>query len=366
MRDMDRAAEGRSRNWAWSALLWFTIALFDATQTVVVMHSEGMQHHWLSLFLTIFLSFLPWFAATPWVLQLSRRYPPTRLWPMSTWLIHLCACLAIGVVYSAWTAGFQRVLNPYAYTDPKTFFQLWRSLFYNGILSHVILYALILMVGQMLDSRERIARQQTETARLNEALSRAQLDSLRRQIEPHFLFNTLNAIVGLVREQRNDAAVTMIAGLSDCLRRVLEGSERQQVTLGEEMEFLEKYLEIQKVRFGERLDVRVEVPPELYGAQVPSLILQPMVENAIKHGIAQRARGGCVWIGAVRSGGVLTLRVYNDGPTLPVDWETTRTGIGIPNVRNRLQSLYGEACELQMKNRDGGVEVSLSVPFREE
>jgi two-component system, LytTR family, sensor kinase len=367
MQEMDRAGQtARATNWTWSALLWSAVALFDATQTVVVMHSEGMQHHWVLLFLTTFVSFVPWFVATPLVLDLGRRYPPTRLRPVATWLVHVCACLAVGGLYSAWTAGFQRALNPYAYTDPKTFLQLWGSDFFNGLLSHVILYGVILMVGQMLDTRSRIARQQTETARLNEALSRAQLESLRRQIEPHFLFNTLNAIAGLVREQRNDSAVTMIAGLSDCLRRVLEGSERQQVTLGEEMEFLEKYLEIQKVRFAERLEVRVEVPAELYGAQVPSLILQPMVENAIKHGIARRARGGCVRIGATREGGVLTLRVYNDGPTLPVDWETSRAGIGIPNVRTRLQGLYGEACELQMKNQDEGVEVSVSVPFREE
>lgn len=367
MREMDTADNTlRSTNWTWSALLWSSVALFDATQTVVVMRSEGMQHHWVLLFLTSFLSFFPWFVATPFILSLGYRFPPTRWRPISTWLVHLSACLTVGVLYSTWTAAFQRVLNPYAYPDPKTYLELWRSLFSNGLLSDVILYGVILMVGQMLASRERLARQQMEAARLNEALSRAQLDSLRRQIEPHFLFNTLNAISGLVREQRNDAAVTMIAGLSDCLRRVLEGSERQQVTLGEEMEFLEKYIEIQKVRFADRLDVRVEVPSDLYSAQVPSLILQPMVENAIKHGIAQRARGGCVRIGAARSGGVLTLRVYNDGPTLPPDWEMTRSGIGIPNVRSRLQSLYGEACELQMKNQDEGVEVSLSVPFREE
>jgi two-component system, LytTR family, sensor kinase len=366
MRDMDSVHQKlRSANWSWSALVWGSVALFDATQTVVVMHSEGMQHNWISLFLTTFLSFLPWFVATPLVLKLGRRFPPTRLMPLSTWLVHFAVCLAVGAVYSGWTAAFQHALNPYAYSDPKTFLQLWRSLFYNGLLSHVILYGLILMVGQMLESREKIARQQTEAAQLNDALSRAQLDALRRQIEPHFLFNTLNSIAGLVREKRNEDAVRMIAGLSDCLRRVLDGSQKQEATLGEEVEFLEKYLEIQKARFAERLNVRVEVDKELYRAQVPSLILQPMVENAIQHGIARRTRGGNVRVGASQSDGVLVLRVYNDGPSLPPDWDRSQSGIGIPNVRNRLQSLYGDAGGVLIRNVDEGVEVSLTVPYRE-
>jgi LytS/YehU family sensor histidine kinase len=137
------------------------------------------------------------------------------------------------------------------------------------------------------------------------------------------------------------------------------------VTLGEEMEFLEKYLDIQKARFADRLDVRVEVAQELYQAQVPSLILQPMVENAIEHGIAHRVRGGSIRVGASEFDGVLVLRVYNDGPSLPADWERSRSGIGIPNVRSRLQSLYGSASGLQIRNQDQGVEVCLTVPFRE-
>jgi two-component system, LytTR family, sensor kinase len=156
----------------------------------------------------------------------------------------------------------------------------------------------------------------------------------------------------------------MIVGLSDFLRRVLKDSTRQQVPLGEEMEFTLKYLDIQKVRFAERLQLSVDVPAELYPAHVPTLILQPMVENAVKHGIAQRAQGGSIQIAASRSNGILTLSVCNDGPNLPADWETTHSGIGISNVRTRLQSLYGEAFELSMRNQEGGgVAVSVSLPF---
>jgi two-component system LytT family sensor kinase len=362
---MDSSVSNQRLIWLWSVLLWSGVGLFDATQTVVVMHAEGMHHYWGLLFLTTFLSFAPWLVATPAVLELGRRYPPVHVRPLSSWPIHVGACLSVGVVLAGWYALFLSWLNPYAYVTQPSFLEHWRSQFFNGILSTFILYGVILMLGQMLESRARIAQQQMESARLSEALSRAQLDSLRRQIEPHFLFNALNTVAALVREQRNNDAVSMIAGLSDCLRRVLEGGGKQEVTLGEEVEFLKKYLEIQKLRFADRLDVQVEVPEELCAAQVPSLILQPMVENAIKHGISQRARGGSIRIGASRRDGVLTLRVYNDGPTLPVDWESTRSGIGIPNVRTRLQSLYGPDCELRMSNQREGVEVSLSVPFRE-
>jgi len=135
---------------------------------------------------------------------------------------------------------------------------------------------------------------------------------------------------------------------------VIEDSGKQQVPLGEEMEFLQKYLDIQKVRFAERLQLRVDVPKELFAAQVPSLILQPMVENAIKHGIAKRAQGGLIRIAAARCNGMLTLSVYNDGPRLSADWDENNSGIGISNARTRLQSLYGEACNLSLpKSRSG-------------
>jgi LytS/YehU family sensor histidine kinase len=281
------------------------------------------------------------------------------------WLPHLVACPAIGLIFCAWTSWLDILFNPYAIpSGPGAFKHLLFDKFYSGILSSLVLYGAILAISYVLDSRARLAHQQTETARLNELLSKVQLDALRRQIEPHFLFNTLNAVAGLVREGRNDAAVEMIAGLSDFLRRVLQGSTQQQVPLEEEMEFAKKYLDIQKVRFAERLQLSMDVPKELYPAQVPSLILQPMVENAVKHGIAKRAQGGAIRIAASRSNGMLTLSVSNDGPSLPADWEMTRSGIGMSNVRTRLQSLYGNAFELSMRNQEaGGVEVSVSLPF---
>jgi two-component system, LytTR family, sensor kinase len=297
------------------------------------------------------------------VMRLGHRFPPMHSRPL-TWLAHAAACATIGLIFAAWTTWLVVLFNPYAGTSPPAFMQLWFDKFYNGILTFLVLYSAILTVSYVLESRVRWAFQQTEAARLNEQLAKAQLNALRRQIEPHFLFNTLNAVAGLVREGRNDDAVSMIARLSDFLRRVLEDSPRQQVPLGEELEFAQKYLDIQKVRFAERLQLSVDVPRELYPAQVLSLILQPLVENAVKHGIAKRAHGGAIRISASRSDGMLILSVCNDGPSLAADWEMTGSGIGISNVRTRLQSLYGDACELSMRNQDGGgVEVLVSLPF---
>ena len=221
-------------------------------------------------------------------------------------------------------------------------------------------------VTYVLDARESMARQITETARLNEELSKSQLAALRRQIEPHFMYNTLNSIAGLVRDHRNDAAVSMIVGLSEFLRRSSEDSHRSQVALREEVEYLQRYLEIQKVRFGERLQVSVDIPPELLCAQVPNLLLQPLVENAIKHGIAKRVAGGNVRVAGACHNGNLCLSVYNDGPSLPADWQATPTGVGIANLRTRLQILHGNVSELRLQRANpGGVEVLVTLPFTE-
>src|SRR5262249_27326178 len=152
----------------------------------------------------------------------------------------------------------------------------------------------LIVFGHTIESRRRLAER-------DEQLTQARLDALKRQLEPHFLFNTLNAIAGLVRSRQNDAAVSMIAGLRDLLRRVVDGPSGAETTLAEEIEFLDAYLRIQQTRFAGRLRVDVDVPGELSGARVPSMILQPVVENAIKHGIGTRVEGGFIRVSARRS-----------------------------------------------------------------
>jgi len=325
-----------------------------------------MQHAWGRLFLVVSLSWLVWGIATPVVLWLGRKFPPTRWKPLSTWLVHLGFCLLIAAIYSAWAGFLQQAFPPWGNdSSSSSFTHLWFNAFYGEFHLFLILYASILAIQYTLESRQRLVEREAEAARLQAQLSQAQLESLRRQLEPHFLFNALNAIAALVRERRAAAAVSMIAGLSDLLRRVLDGSGTQEVSLGEEMEFLKKYLEIQKTRFADRLRLNVDVPRELFAARVPSLILQPLVENAIQHGIGKRISGGEIRVTAARSNGNLIMKVYNDGPQLPAGWEQARPGVGISNARARLRSLYGESCNLDLRNRDeGGVEAALSLPFK--
>lgn len=363
--DLDRL---RSQSqWFWIASIWFGIALFDATQTVFVMRSEGMHHAWARLFVVLFLSWIPWAVATPAVLALAHRYPATQWRQPSRWIIHAATCIGVGLVQAVWHAVLDVWLDPWANPGgPGSFAKNFSNIFCNGLLAYLILYGTILIAGAILDSRERLALQQTEAARLAEQLSKAQLSALRRQIEPHFLFNTLNAIAGSVREGRNEAAISMIARLSDFLRRLLEDTNQQEVPLGQEVDFLQKYLDIQKARFADRLQLTFDVPRELMSAQIPSFILQPMVENAVKHGISKRAQGGTIRISAARLNTMLTLRIFNDGPRLPDNFDCSSTGIGISNVRTRLQRLYGDRFDLCFRNQEpDGVEVLVAVPFRE-
>jgi two-component system LytT family sensor kinase len=355
----------RSTRWRWIAAIWFAGGLFDASQTVLFMHAIGNRHAWLPMFATELATWLPWALATPLLISLARRRTLTRSTALPTAAVHLAAFAIISLVAEGWFAVLQMIFNPWDYPQQPTFMDAWRTSLPYQVPTFLIVYALILTVTFVMDSREKMARQVTETARLNEELSRAQLAALRRQMEPHFMFNTLHSIAGLVRDDRNEAAVSMIVGLSEFLRRALDDSHRSQVTLAEEVEYLERYLDIQKVRFGERLQVSVDIPAELLPAQVPNLLLQPLVENAIKHGIAQRVAGGTVRVAGLCDSGNLCISVYNDGPTVPTDWQATHTGVGIGNLRTRLQILHGNKSGLQLKRADSGaVEVVVTLPLR--
>jgi two-component system, LytTR family, sensor kinase len=359
------SAAVRSIRWRWIAAIWAVVGLFDASQNVLIMRAEGRHGAWWPLFVTELAIWLPWALATPFIISLARRHAMIRGATAATIAIHVAVFSVLSIVTEAWSAVLQVLYNPWANRRPPEFFDTWRTSLLYQALTFLVVYALILTITYVLDSRERMARQMTETARLNEELSSAQLAALRRQMEPHLMFNTLNSIAGLVRDHRNDAAVGMIVGLSEFLRRATEDSHRSQVTLAEEVEYLQRYIDIQKVRFGDRLQVSVDIPADLLGAQVPNLLLQPLVENAIKHGIARRVAGGTVRVAGARQNGNLCLSVYNDGPALPADWQA-HTGVGIGNLRTRLQILHGNEADLQLRRADpGGVEVVVTLPLRE-
>ncbi|MGE0556091.1 MAG: sensor histidine kinase [Gemmatimonadales bacterium] len=214
---------------------------------------------------------------------------------------------------------------------------------------------------------EALALERERALRAESLASQARLDALRFQLQPHFLFNSLNAISTLVVEGRSDEASKMLSRLSDFLRLVLDSPGADTVTLAEELDFAERYLAIERVRFGDRLEVRVEVAEETLGAPVPALLLQPIVENAVRHGIAPRERGGSVEIVATRAGGELVLAISDRGRGAAnggVPAESNGERIGLANLRERLERRYGEAHRFTIEADGDGTRVEIALPFR--
>ena len=357
----------KSRAWLPIALVWLGLGLVNATQIVAGMRVVGMQHHWTALFFSWLLSWAVWACATPLVLRLARRWPPSRAIGWRGWTLHAAACAAIGLGDALWVAFLQWSLDPLGCSPCSPYRYLAVGSFYERFHIDIITYVAILAIGHTIESLQRLSQREAEAAKLSAELSKVQLEALRRQIEPHFLFNTLNGISGLVRRGDSAAAVGMIAGLSELLRRLLEDGNRQLVPLADELSFLQRYVDLQVMRFGNRLNVAVDVPIDLYGALVPNLILQPLVENAIVHGVCATTEGGTVRIVAARLGDALTLSIHNDGPALPEPASAARGGVGIANTRGRLQTLYGGECTLEVRNhRIAGVETVVRLPYQIE
>ncbi|MEW5929136.1 MAG: histidine kinase [Gemmatimonadota bacterium] len=316
--------------------------------------------------------FYLWALLTPAVFRLARRFPVERGRRAGRVLLHLGAALAVAALAKAWDVALGSALLPEAPehggdADPL------RALLRLHFFDELIVYLAVLAAGFARDYFVRLQARQAEAvrlemeaARLRAQLAESRLQALRMQVNPHFLFNTLNAISALV--ERDPTGVRrMVARLGELLRHALEGSAEQEVTLEEELGFVDRYLEIVQVRFGARLRVRREVDPAVLRACVPNLILQPLVENAVQHGIAPREEGGTIEVRAARSGERLLLSVRDDGPPvdrLPVPGEDG--GVGLANTRARLEAMYGGGAALTLRRADGaGLVAELDLPFRE-
>ncbi len=230
---------------------------------------------------------------------------------------------------------------------------------------NLLIYWVIVAVSHAFDYYRKYRERELRTSELEKHLAQAKLQALQMQLNPHFLFNTLHSISSLMHKDV-EAADRMIARLSDLLRAALAGAATQQVTLRQELDLLQLYLAIEQVRFGSRLTVKMNIAPDTLDAQVPNLILQPLVENAIRHGIEPRARPGCIELQAHRQDGNLALRVSDDGAGLEENGRI-KEGVGLSNTRARLRELYGPAHRFELlRGQQGGVRVELSIPFREE
>ncbi len=277
---------------------------------------------------------------------------------------HLLTCAAFVLVNEAWMAVLSRWgVGPFSYQKMSPGGVLLAQVKESAFLD-TLNYAMCVGILLALDLRRRLRTQELAGARLQAELAKAELDALRGQLHPHFLFNTLNAISMLVRKGEGDTAVRMITGLGDLLRLALATAGEQEVPLRQEIDFLERYLCLQQLRFPDRLRIEMRIAPETLDARVPSLMLQPLAENAVRHGIAPSITGGSVEVAAVREGGELVVRVRDTGVGLRPGSESPG-GVGLRNVRARLQHLYPGEHRFRVANRlEGGVESLLAIPFR--
>jgi two-component system, LytTR family, sensor kinase len=356
----------RLRRWWTLGLLvasWTVFGLFFASQVLINRAYRGRPLNLGHTLIIWLICAYIWAALTPLILYLSRRLRIER-GRLRNLLIHLVASLGFSVIQlSAYIAAT-------SYTSPSTqpFAAVFQEFIVTGLHFNLLTYWALVALSHAADYYRKYQERELIASQLKAQLAHAQLSSLKMQLHPHFLFNTLNAIAVLVRKSRNKEAIDMLSGLSDLLRHSLENIDAQEVSLKEELEFLKLYLEIEQVRFNDRLRVRMEVDQETLDALVPNLILQPLVENAIRHGIGKRSAAGLLEISARRENGRLWLQVRDDGPGIPVNGsKLAGAQIGLTNTRTRLQRLYGEEQTFELRNAlGGGAVATLTIPFRQQ
>ena len=294
----------------------------------------------------------------------STRLPIERNNWLRSSLLHVPISILLSVFLTA--LGHIALWLYWSYPVGKPFSFAYLTRFVVANFSEGIgIYLLIALTFYAYSYYSRYREGQLKTLQLEAQLSHAQLQALKMQLHPHFLFNTLNSISVLMSEDVV-AARRMLTRMSELLRTSLENVGKHEVSLREELDFLENYLEIEQTRFEDRLAVRMKIEPGVLDARVPNLILQPLVENAIRHGIAPRAQHGLIEISAVREDGMVRLRVRDNGPGLgSIAPENLTPGIGLSNTQARLKQLYGAGHSFEIKDAaGGGLEVAIVIPFR--
>ncbi|HKG13255.1 MAG TPA: histidine kinase [Pyrinomonadaceae bacterium] len=352
-------AGGRRQRWALFGFIggvWTLVGLFYSSQIYVYFaRTQKAVPVWRALAWQMSAT-LVFAVSTPVVLWLARRYPFGRAAWRRALGVHLLAGTAISAVWAAchilldfsFGSGLQNL-------DPAN---LPRIIFFN-LDKELLVYWIIVVVSHAVDYYQRYREGELRA-------SQAQLQALKMQLHPHFLFNALHSISALVHSDP-EAADKMIARLGDFLRLTLDTAAAQEVPLRQEIEFLNCYLEIERIRFRDRLTTRLDVDPQALECRVPNLILQPIVENAIRHGVAPRSAPGRVEIHAERKGGSLRLQVKDNGRGIQeaAACSTKGGGVGLSNTRARLQQLYGGAFVFEIENDPaGGAVVTLEIPFR--
>ncbi|HYG34609.1 MAG TPA: histidine kinase [Clostridia bacterium] len=349
--------QGRLAKWVFGLVFWTVLGLSFASQFYISSAKAGLEVSWGQ---AVGYALGDWYVfavlSVP-VIWLARRFHfEAGKWKRSL-VVHVLASVVFSFAYMvlrAWVGCWQ---------SGAAFEEAFRPLLVKTWHFNLLIYWVILAVSQAFDYYRKYRDRELRTAELEKSLVQAKLQALQMQLNPHFLFNTLHSISSLMHKDV-EAADKMIVRLSELLRAALESSSTQEVALRRELEFLKLYLSIEQIRFGDRLTVKLEIPPDTLDAQVPNLILQPLVENAIKHGIEPRARPGLIELRAQLQNGDLELEVCDNGAGLKNN-VTLREGVGLANTRARLRELYGGAHRFELIQSDaGGLRVELRIPFR--
>jgi two-component sensor histidine kinase len=359
------AEQQNRRRWLETILIfaaWTVFGLLLANQSYMQSAIGGRQMPLIVALRPGVLEAILWALTTLAIFWLARRFPLERGRVLRAIGVHFVAAVGIALART----GVMVVLGWYVpWVRPRNFgMQFWGTSSQN-----FLFYALLLGIAHLVLYYRRYREREQAAERLAKGLTEARLQALKMQLQPHFLFNTLNAISALIPAEAKPAR-RMVARLGDLLRTTLEHEDAQEVTLREELAFLEPYLEIEQARLEDRLTVVMKIAPETLDARVPHLILQPLVENAVRHGIAARIEPGSVEISASRAADdrFLQLQVRDDGRGVDRNNEVrTRRGVGLTNIRSRLEQLYGAAHRFTLENQAaGGVVVRITLPFRRE
>jgi LytS/YehU family sensor histidine kinase len=269
-------------------------------------------------------------------------------------------CAVHLIVTAQLTVWFQ----PFLPLPAPTFSEAFAGQIASTLLVDLLVFGLLLAAGNAIGARHQTRALERREARLEVELARAQLEALRLEIHPHFLFNTLNSIAALIRVKDNPRALEMLLGLSELMRATVDGPREHLVPLSTEIDFVRRYVDLQRERFADRLEIRWDIDEETLGVPVPTLVLQPLVENAIRHGAAPQPSRCQVTIAARLTGARLHLRVSDIGAGLPAGFDLTRdAGTGLRNTASRLKQLYGDRASLEVRPGDrGGTVVDVMVP----
>jgi two-component system, LytTR family, sensor kinase len=335
------------------------MALMTASQVYLSMVDHG--HSFLRMVAWQVGSWAFWAVVAPWILRLAGRGVRLRvLVPLGFVLIVVHAIVAAQI--SAWTHPFAIGTPDPAGTHPFVAY-LRQQLPYVALVDPVV-YILLIVGGRALAVSERTWQLQLRESQLESDLARAQLDALRLEIEPHFLFNTLNSIAAQIRLNENAGALSMLLRLSDLMRSTLDRGAGQYASLGEEVAHVARYVDLQRTRFNDRLSVVYAVDPACDSTPVPAFLLQPIVENALRHGLSPNVRPGRLEIGARHDGSELRLWVRDDGSGLPDTFDLQRdAGTGLKNISARLARIYGDRASLRLRtNEAGGTTAELTLP----